>query len=148
MKVLLTAPDMHMWATFGASISSNANAIIYACDKGWTFKTIGGNLHMTIPDPPIAFIVEMQTTLNTRFSDDSIAKIITIKWISFYLMKTIKLKCLLRWTLKISYYAALFRITVRRKHFSAHRKATLHMLSTRISEVGIREKIVRLARFW
>lgn len=148
MHILLTTPGMQMWAVFGAAICRANNAIVYAHDRGWIFKTFSGNLQMTIPDPSLAFIRDMQAQLETRFSNESVARIITIKWISSYLMKTVKVKCLLRWAFKVSYYATLLCTNIRRKQVSAQRMMALHALSSRIPEVGIREKIIRLARFW
>ena len=148
MHVLLTTPGMHMCAVFGATICRANNAIIYAHDSGWIFKNIFGNLRLSIPDPSLAFISKMQAELETRFSNETVARVIVIKWLSFYLMKTIKVKCLLRWAFKVTYYATLLRTNIRRKQVSVQRMMALRALSVRIPEVGIREKIIRLARFW
>ena len=148
MHILLTTPGMHLWGVFGAAICRVNNAIVYAHESGWIFKTISGNLRLTIPDPSPAFISKMQAELETRFSTETVARIIVMKWISFYLMKTVKVKCLLRWAFKVSYYATLLRTNIRRKQVSAQRVMALRALSARIPEVGIREKIIRLARFW
>ena len=53
MHILLTTPGMQMWAVFGAAICRANNAIVYAHDRGWIFKTFSGNLQMTIPDPSL-----------------------------------------------------------------------------------------------
>ena len=121
MHVLLTTPGMHMWAVFGATICRANNAIVYAHDSGWIFKNIFGNFRLSIPDPSLAFISKMQAELETRFSNETVARVIVIKWLSFYLMKTIKVKCLLRWAFKVTYYATLLRTNIRRKQVCAAR---------------------------
>lgn len=57
-------------------------------------------------------------------------------------------KKLLRWAFQLAYYSILFDNVKRRVRTEARRLMALHALRDNVSEVTLREKIVRMAGLW
>ena len=146
MQILINLEHVHMWASFGETIT-RSKGIVCMHEANCEFSVFGHKHRCIIPPPSTEFI-EQFTLLNSQvFSPALLNKFIDCSWITRYVMKTLKLKCLLRWVFKMVYYSILFQVPVRRKRFAAHRLSALCAI-VRISEPQLRKDIICKARLW